>query len=65
MAEYVGLEAEVILGYEEGTMSVPLDDIFSLSNCLNIPPDEIVQFLYKLVTLQEEDSKSVSEKLLG
>ena len=45
VAGYLGVPAAVIKAYENGTRSIPLNDIYAMSNCLNISPDLIVSLL--------------------
>ncbi len=48
--------------YESGSVQIPLEDLFAMSNLYNIPPDEVVRFLYVLSVEGAEDS---SKEVLG
>lgn len=52
-AETVAKELElastdVLMAYETGRVSMPVDDIFALTNLLNIPPEEVMELVHEL-----------------
>lgn len=43
----LGLESvELLREYEAGTTPIPLDDVFTLTNLLNIPPEDVMALIY-------------------
>lgn len=43
----LGLESvELLHEYEAGTKPISLDDIFTLTNLLNIPPEDVLALIY-------------------
>jgi len=47
--EAVGLEdLATLMAYESGRRSIPLDEVFGMTNVLNIPPEDIVGLIYDL-----------------
>jgi transcriptional regulator with XRE-family HTH domain len=53
VAQLLDLKPAVYVGYEEGRQSMPLEDVFALTNLLNIAPEEVMDLvhgLYKLGT---------------
>lgn len=45
VASYLNVTPETLSAYENGTRQIPLQDIYALSNCLNIDPDLILRLL--------------------
>ena len=39
---------ETLLAYESGQISMPVDDIFALTNVLNIPPEDVMSLVHEL-----------------
>ena len=53
VCHYLGLPSEMTLrSYEAGKASIPLNQMYALSNCLNIAPDEIMDLMHNLSRLQ-------------
>jgi transcriptional regulator with XRE-family HTH domain len=49
VAQELELEsATVLLAYESGRASMPVDDIFALTNLLNIPPEDVMELVHEL-----------------
>lgn len=47
VAHDLGLESvETLRAYEAGTEAIPLDEIFALTNLLNIPPEDVLALIY-------------------
>jgi predicted transcriptional regulator len=44
-AEYLGITPQTVKKYEAGQQKVPLNVIYSLSNCLNIAPKAIASII--------------------
>lgn len=43
----LGLESIALLqSYEDGSQPIPLDDVFSLTNLLNVPPEDVMALIY-------------------
>jgi transcriptional regulator with XRE-family HTH domain len=64
VAEYLGLSSvEQLLEYESGQRSIPLDDVFSLTNLYNIPPDQVVVLFYNLShqTIAESNAMNATD----
>lgn len=40
--------SQVVLDYESGQTSMPVDDIFALTNLLNIPPEDVMDLVHEL-----------------
>ncbi len=38
----------ILLAYESGRSSMPVDDIFALTNVLNIPPEDVMDLVHEL-----------------
>ena len=45
VASYLGSSPEIVAKYEAGRQKVPLNIIYSLSNCLNIAPNTITAIM--------------------
>jgi transcriptional regulator with XRE-family HTH domain len=49
VAKELELESpEVLLAYETGKVSIPVDDIFALTNLLNVPPEDVMELVHEL-----------------
>ena len=54
IAEDIGLESVAALAaYEDGTEPIPLDDIFALTNVLNIAPEDVLSLMHKVLVPKE------------
>lgn len=42
---------DIVLGYETGRIAMPLEDVFSMTNLLNVPPEDVMDLIHKLYTL--------------
>lgn len=40
---------ETLRGYETGEIAIPLEDIFSLTNLLNVSPEEVMDLVHALL----------------
>ncbi|HVK61259.1 MAG TPA: helix-turn-helix transcriptional regulator [Bdellovibrionales bacterium] len=40
--------ADILARYEAGKTLIPLNEVFSMANIYNIPPDRVVQMFYDL-----------------
>lgn len=45
-------DPEVVRRYEVGEIGIPLDDIFALTNLLNVPPEEVMALIFQISTDQ-------------
>ena len=43
VADYLEISPKNVQDYEAGILKIPLNHVRALSNCLNIPPDEIIE----------------------
>jgi transcriptional regulator with XRE-family HTH domain len=50
VATYLDVPVDTVHAYENGTLGIPLTNVFALSNCLNIPLNEIVEAFHDLKT---------------
>ena len=49
VAQELGLpNRELLLAYEDGTEPVPLDEIFVLTNLLNVAPNDVLALIYDI-----------------
>lgn len=49
VSQELELESETVLSdYETGNTSMPVDDIFALTNLLNIPPEDVMALVHEL-----------------
>ena len=47
VARDLGLEsAALLLAYENGAEAIPLDEVFGLTNLLNIAPEDVLELIY-------------------
>lgn len=54
VAEALELEnVETVRAYEAGELDWPLEDLFTLSNLFNIPPDDVVALIFEVSRRQE------------
>lgn len=51
VAQLLELETSVYAGYEDGLHSMPLEDVFALTNLLNIAPEEVMDLVHELYKL--------------
>lgn len=40
---------DVLRGYESGEISIPLEDVFALTNLLNVSPEEVMDLVHALL----------------
>lgn len=48
IADYLGITVREVVLFESGKKSIPLHFAFALSNCLNIPPEELLSLFHEL-----------------
>lgn len=49
VAKELDLESSTILvAYESGRLSIPVDDVFAMTNILNIPPEDVMELIQEL-----------------
>ncbi|RYZ76108.1 MAG: XRE family transcriptional regulator [Proteobacteria bacterium] len=49
VAKELDLESSTILhAYESGRLSIPVDDVFAMTNILNIPPEDVMELIHEL-----------------
>lgn len=41
-------DATTLTAYENGSLAIPLDEIFALTNYLNIPPEDVFGLIFDL-----------------
>ncbi len=51
VSNYLGVSVQMLRAYELGLSPIPLDNVYALSNCLNIPPDEVMELFHQLADL--------------
>ncbi len=42
---------EVLVGYESGRLAMPLEDVFALTNLLNVAPEDVMDLVHSLYLL--------------
>ncbi len=45
ICDYIGTSVETLRAYEAGEKPIPLNRIYALANCLNIPPEVVLNHL--------------------
>jgi len=50
LAMELGIEPSILQSYERGSMTIPLDDIFTMTNLLNIPPEDVLTLINDVFT---------------
>lgn len=57
-AEEAEVSVEEMEQYENGSIAIPLDSIFGLTNLYNVSPDEVVALFYELSISADADEKT-------
>lgn len=53
VVDALGLESlELLQRYESGETPIPLDDIFALTNLLNVPPEDVLGLIFDIYNLE-------------
>jgi transcriptional regulator with XRE-family HTH domain len=52
------IPTETLLQYENGAQTVPCDDIFTLANGLNIPPEDLLTEIHNLYNRLDRERSS-------
>lgn len=50
LAMELGIETSLLHAYECGSTAIPLDDIFTMTNLLNIPPEDVLTLINDVFT---------------
>ncbi len=45
-------QTKTVESYESGTVAIPLEDIFALTNLLNIPPEDVLALIFDITSQQ-------------
>jgi predicted transcriptional regulator len=48
LAQALSVEVETIIAYETGAKPIPLDDVFALTNTLNLAPEDVLSLVSDL-----------------
>lgn len=51
IAKSLDLATDVYIGYEAGRLLMPLEDVFTLTNAMNVAPEEVMQLVHELYLL--------------